>query len=84
MKFFITKWALSDGIREREGEPNEDGWVYVKRNVWQSQYERLGTHAHKTREEAEAKAEKMRRAKIASLQKQIAKLNAMSFGEDAA
>lgn len=40
-----------------------------------------GNEWHRTREEAVARAEQMRAAKIASLKKQIAKLEKLSFGE---
>jgi len=74
MKAYITKYALSKGIFELEGEkrgiaiaaPHYDGWYYPP--DW-----------YETREEAIARAEQMRQKKIASLEKQIEKLKNMKF-----
>lgn len=78
---FVTKYALTKGIFEREVEDCFDispdlvsvvgSWSeYYHANDW-----------HRTREEAVARAEQMRIAKIGSLKKQIARLEKLSFGE---
>jgi hypothetical protein len=78
---WVTKYALSTGIFEIDGEVNhkisssmlswraEDGWSMSAH----------GANWHRTREEAIAHAEKMRSKKIASLKKQIAKLERLRF-----
>lgn len=82
MKIWITKYALTKGILEKEAEidfhetmasvPSADirlGWTdYFHRPNW-----------HKTQEEARARAEVMRQKKIASLERQLAKLRAIRF-----
>lgn len=83
-KVFITKYALTQGIREEEAEisvfkyvskePEENARV---RGEW-SGYP-IGKEAFYTLEEAVKKAEEMRKRKIASLKKQIEKLEKMEF-----
>jgi len=77
MKVWITKYALTGGISCIEGAPSPHypelfrptkGMSYFLTNEW-----------HTTEATAIAKAEQMRIAKIASLQKQIAKLEKMTF-----
>lgn len=78
MKIWSTKCVLSNGISEHEVQKTTDEWVcirntnsnptYLHRNQW-----------HSTKEEALKKAEDMRIKKIASLKKQIAKLEALKF-----
>ncbi len=77
MKAYSTKYALTFGIEEINGK------------VILGSYFEYGDHGflgpkdwHRTRESAVARAEEMRAAKIASLRKQIAKLEAMRFGEE--
>ncbi|MGX1958420.1 hypothetical protein [Serratia proteamaculans] len=76
---YITRYALTAGIIKREGEIADSGSFRYKdpeawgtSNIWHTDY-RL------TEAEALAKAEDMRKKKIASLKKQIAKLEAMTF-----
>jgi hypothetical protein len=79
VKIWITKYALSEGIividdaEVSECQPSIAGvrspgcygmWVYYHGKDW-----------HRTPEEAEARAEDIRIAKIESLKKQIAKLS---------
>lgn len=73
--FFISKYALSKGIETLIGRVTDCG-VYL-RAEWI--YLRIGRDAHETREAAVAAAEKMRVAKIASLEKQLKKLRTMTF-----
>jgi len=82
MKVWITKYALSDGILEKDAAERRDdgtmitvpwknGWnevAYFHKNEW-----------HDDKGTAIARAEGMRVSKIASLKKQIAKLEAMKF-----
>lgn len=79
---WITKYALTDGVIKVSGKVNHEissrmftyrlpgdfSDTYVHGNDW-----------HRTEHEALDRAEKMRAKKIASLKKQIAKLEAMKF-----
>lgn len=76
---YITRYALTAGIIKREGEITDsasfrykDPQAWGTSNIWHTDY-RL------TEAEALATAEDMRKRKIASLKKQIAKLEAMTF-----
>lgn len=75
MKMWISKYALIGGIKE-EGGRASDGYFYPN-GGWASHS--IGTYAHETREEAVAAAEAMRIKKIASLRKQISKLEKLEF-----
>jgi hypothetical protein len=74
---YCSKYALILGITEHNGtltrneifEPEGWAWTY-----WE-----VGEDAHKTKEAAIAAAENMRQKRIASLERQISKLRAMSF-----
>lgn len=77
---YITRYALTNGIESGEAkgyspqEPLTDvigAWNYV----------RVGRDSFLTLDEARAQAEKMRKKKIVSLRKQIAKLEALDFSE---
>lgn len=82
MRVWITKYALTAGICERDvRELAEDGrHVFVSEdgalNGWAMYH---GNDWHETREDAVACAEEMRTAKIASLKKSIAKLEKLTF-----
>ena len=80
MKVWITKYALKDGITKENAEQNdwlkEYGAVSVERFCHAFI---LGRDAFEDRNSAIAKAEEMRMKKIASLKKQIAKLEALKF-----
>lgn len=80
-KVFITRYALSTGIKELETDilkPNIEGCKdYVKDGSWNIFY--IGKDAFLTKEDAIMKAEDMRKKKIASLKKQISKLEKMTF-----
>ena len=84
-KAWVTRYALTDGIWIGEADscaesPNVIGFnrekplgiLYVIGNDW-----------HRTEEAAIKRAEEMRTRKIASLRKQIAKLEAMTFDKKA-
>lgn len=76
--YYLSKYALTDGIKKVEVDvsPCVDGFVYIKGH-WRVY--KLGGDIHKTEAEALAAAEAMRVKKIASLKKQIAKLEAVTF-----
>lgn len=79
MKVWITKYALTDGIIEAEGEPYGLEWVSVNwDNGCQCNDFEQGEWFD-TKERAIKKAEEMRQKKIASLKKQIEKLEMMRF-----
>ena len=76
---YISKYALSGGIKEVAVEDcfrSAPNMVCEVQNRWQTYH---GDDWHRTRAAAEAKAEDMRVKKIASLKKQITKLEAMRF-----
>ena len=76
MKAFITKYALTQGIIERDcHEPNHSDDLLCVSNI---EYYHKGEW-FKTRQEAIVKAEEMRQKKIKSLEKQLAKLKEMQF-----
>lgn len=80
MKVWITKYALTDGIIERDVEICHEvssTMAEVKNNPYGEYYYK--PHWHESREEAIARAEQMRLRKIASLEKQIAKLRELRF-----
>lgn len=75
--YWLTKYALTGGIRAVLGdEPSELG--YVRPEGYWNHY-RLGKNIHETEAEAKKAAESMRLKKIASLRKQIAKLEELKF-----
>jgi hypothetical protein len=82
VKVWITKYALSSGIREEEAEICEDvnvEMIRVGKQVTMCSEYFHGEDWHRTREGAVARAEKMREKKIASLKKKIEKLTKASF-----
>ena len=78
MKMWISRYALSDGIKEVEAEQPAIGDRYAKINGQFTIYE-IGKDIHDTLEAAKEEAEKMRRRKIASLKKQLGNLEDMRF-----
>lgn len=80
MKVWITKYALTDGIIEEEAEPCGKDMIAVRNErALSSYFHGEGKNWHKTKESAIAKAEEMREKKIASLKKQIDKLEKIKF-----
>ena len=79
-KVFITKYALTKGIIEKEVEIRSYGdgskYAYVKGEF--NGY-KMTKDAFYNHENAIRKSEEMRQKKIASLKKQIAKLEKLSF-----
>jgi hypothetical protein len=77
---YVTKYALTIGIMYRVGEVNSD---FPNMFIYDCET-RFPTHVHapywhRTFEAARAHAEKLRKAKLASLKKQIAKLEGKRF-----
>lgn len=76
---YITKYALTEGIlvvEVQESVRAAPGTVLDTR-PYRDAYS--GDEWHRTREAAIAQAEKMRAKRLASLEKQIAKLKALDF-----
>ena len=77
MKVWITKYALTQGILEREVElPLRDYPTMIK--VCDLEYYH-GSEWHVTRKAALIEAEQMRGRKIKSLERQLTKLKKLSF-----
>lgn len=87
MKVWITKYALTQGIEEidsnqvKEFEVTDTGYLCFRRNGKYSYTTELYSQKewNQTKEFAIKKAEEMRQKKIASLKKQIDKLERMRF-----
>lgn len=83
MKYWITKYALSSGIFIlKGGELIDAGYLHKMEPETHTQHFYGPREYHTTREAAVAKAKEMAKLKIKSLQKQIAKLENLTF-EDA-
>jgi len=78
MKVYITKYALTAGIIEREGGEISDSHCYTKDSFGKRDYYH-GKDWHKSFEEAKKDAESRRDRKIVSIKKQLAKLEEMEF-----
>ena len=81
MKVWDSKHALTSGIKELEVKQSEDFPEMVVHNAGEMDYylHGEGREWHRTLKSAAIKAENMRIAKIDSLRKQIAKLEALRF-----
>jgi len=77
MHVFITKYALTSGIFEAEAEVTEISPTMISTEAYDCYYHK--PHWHTTREEAMIQAEKMRKARIAALHRQLKKLKALKF-----
>ena len=77
MKMWISKYALTAGITEESGEIVRSHHDYF--STGPHGFYRIGKDAHHTIDEAKKAAEAMRVKKIASLKKQIKKLENLSF-----
>lgn len=83
MEFFITKFALTKGILRKTGRVNDGMAVYRLDGAQYDSYAHgEGKDWTRTGLAAIQRAHQMRLAKIASLKKQIAKLEAMDFQID--
>lgn len=76
MKIWNSKYALTKGVIEQDGEDVGDSLV----KVGLLQYlHGEGKEWHRTKESAVQRAEVMRKEKIASVRKQLARLEALRF-----
>lgn len=76
---WVTKYALTEGIEVVDAEVSGDGDMIAYGNIgYDSQYA-YGNAWHRTPESAVARAEEMRKAKIASLKKSIKKMESLVF-----
>lgn len=82
MKVWITKYALTKGVLEKEVNICGDGMVKEADNRFPVYYHGDGKERHKTKESAFAKAKEMRQKKIAFLRKQIEKLEKLRFDNE--
>lgn len=78
MKVYVTKYALNNGIVEKEVKDVGNGAVEVLEK-WGGYLHGEGKEWHRTWESAVARAEEMRQRKIKSVEKQLAKLKNMKF-----
>lgn len=78
MKVYITKYALTQGIFEAKVKDHGDGMVEdIRVKILPTYYH--GDEWHCTLDEARKKAEAMRMARIALLEKSLKKLRSMTF-----
>lgn len=75
---WLSKYALAGGIAEYQAEIR-DGMAYPGKPFLGSIGFKMGVDAHDTREAAVLVAEAAAKKKIASLKKQIAKLEVIKF-----
>lgn len=79
MRVWITKYALTSGIEQKEVDHSSygdstvrgmggRGPIFYRRGEW-----------HESLDSAQRKAEQMREKRIAALEKQLAKLRALAF-----
>jgi len=74
---YVSKYALTKGVQKMPLRESSHGFARpTTQPCWASFNER---EWHRTEESALQRAEEMRKAKIASLQKQIAKLEKTTF-----
>lgn len=76
--FYLAKYALSVGIKEVQGVRNDD-YVYGLDGFLSFHSFRIGRDIFESRAEAVAQANKLRTAKLASLKRQIKKLEEQVF-----
>lgn len=74
MRGWYTKYALTLGIVEIEGDECEDGRIWLRRFGYRA---KIGRDFFLTKEEAEEAARIQARKKIASLKAKAQKLNAL-------
>jgi len=85
MKVWISKYALTQGIFEKDAEDCENsrgelkGMIKYHENGFTVHFHGEGNEWHRTKEEAIKKAEEMRLKKIESHKKAIIKLEKMKF-----
>jgi hypothetical protein len=79
MKVWITKNALTKGIRETEVEVDKSNGNYVYEIVNGEENLYFGLDWHETEEQAKIRANAMLQSKIDSLKRQIRVLEKLSF-----
>ena len=79
MKIFVTKYALTKGIEVVEAEACGDGTMKA-RGSWATYFHGEGKDWHKTHEASITRAKEMRKKKIGSLKKSLAKIKNINFG----
>ena len=79
MKVWISKYALTQGIIETEAKKTSSDSISITKECKTPTNWFYKGDWHETKEAAIAKAEEMRQKKIASLKKQIEKLEGMKF-----
>lgn len=77
MKVYITKYALTTGIIEKEVTVDSLTMVTVKTERWQTSFHK--PFWHETKEEAIKHCEELRIKKLQSLDKQIKKISKLKF-----
>lgn len=77
--FFVTKYALTQGILEIKAIELDNEMIKQINEGRTSYYHDEGREWHRTKDEAIKKANEMREKKLASLKKQIVKLESLSF-----
>lgn len=77
MRAWITRYALTDGVFEVDGEVTQSGCLRYKLGDYYSFAS--GGDWHPTKERAVARAEDMRIRKLKSLDKQIKRVSALRF-----
>ena len=87
MKAYVSKYALTGGVSEVEGAivTGRSGTKYFKRVGQRYTHHQLltvGKDVHETREAAVEAAESLRVRKLASLRRQIAKIESISFAQE--
>lgn len=79
MKAWITKYALTQGIYEKEVDVLDNGMIVDRKTGYAQYFHGEGREWHKTLEGARFKAEEMRINKINKLIKQLDKFKKMKF-----
>lgn len=80
MKIYITKYALTTGIMEKEGiiNPSRHTMAIINTEGGLSEYYH-GKDWYRTHDDAIARANEMRQKKVSCLLKQISKIESIKF-----
>lgn len=78
-EMWLSKYALADGLKLVAMRKVDDKYAFPAEGPFVWTCFRVGAEAHHSKANAIAAAEAMRVKKIASLEKQLAKLKAMKF-----
>ena len=80
MKIWVTKYALSSGVFSTEAKVDEaNKRAQIKRPGDYWAWNAFGNEFHTTEEAARARFDELKQKKLASLRKQIAKIEALEF-----